>query len=225
MKRALIATSAIWGYLAIGPVYAGKQPQTDMEKFSYAVGVQIGQNLARQGISMDSESLVQAIRDVLDKSELKLSVPEMQGILADFQQKQVQLQNELGEKNRIEGDKFLAENRKKPGIVELPSGLQYKILRKGTGKKPTLDDTVLVQYKGSLLNGKVFDSSYSRGKPTSLVLHDVIKGWQEALTMMETGAKWQIFVPSRLAYGEQSAGPDIKPNSALIFDIELISIN
>ena len=150
---------------------------------------------------------------------------EMQEVLANYQKQQHTLQTLQAQKNKAAGDEFLAANRTKDGVVELPSGLQYKVISKGDGKKPGIDDNVLVHYRGTLLNGKEFDSSYKRGEPITLSLKNVIKGWQEALTMMGVGSKWQIYVPARLAYGQQAAGSDIQANSALIFDIELIAIN
>ena len=148
----------------------------------------------------------------------------MQQALVNYRDKELKKQDEMGKTNKVEGEKFLAENKNKEGVVSVPGGLQYKVIKKGDGNKPTADDEVIVHYRGTLLNGKEFDSSYSRGEPLALQLKGVIKGWQIALPMMQTGAKWQLYVPSELAYGPQAAGPDIGPNSTLIFDIELISI-
>ena len=206
-------------------ILADRQPDTDQEKFSYAVGVQLSQNMLRQAIPVDPEAFIQAIDDVLNHKDLKLTPEEMQQVLVSYQQQQMQKQSELAATNKTAGEKFLSENKAKPGVVTLPSGLQYKIINAGNGNKPTLDDTVVVHYEGSLLDGKVFDSSYQRGEPIQLQVNGVIKGWQEALPLMPVGAKWQVFIPAELGYGEGGAGGDIGPNSTLLFDIELISIN
>lgn len=225
MKKFLLFLLTAWACLSVNFAYADKQPQTDKEKFSYAVGIQLTENILRQSIQVDTEAFIQAIRDVLNNTEMKLTRNEMQEVLANYQKQQQTLQTLQAQKNKAAGDKFLAANRTKDGVVELPSGLQYKVISKGDGKKPGIDDNVLVHYRGTLLNGKEFDSSYKRGEPITLSLKNVIKGWQEALTMMGVGSKWQIYVPARLAYGQQAAGSDIQANSALIFDIELIAIN
>ena len=204
---------------------AEKQPATDQEKISYAIGVQLSQNILRQSLQIEPESFIQAISDVLNKKDLKLAPEEMQQVMVNYQQQQMQKKGELAATNKAAGEKFLAENKAKPGIVTLPSGLQYKIITAGNGKKPTPADTVTVHYEGSLLNGKEFDSSYKRGEPIQLQVNGVIKGWQEALPLMPTGSKWQVFIPAELAYGEGGAGNDIGPNSTIIFNIELISIN
>lgn len=225
MKKMLLLLLTAWGCLSVNFAYADKQPQTDNEKFSYAVGIQLAQNILRQSIQVDTEAFIQAIKDVLNNTEMKLTPNEMQEILVNYQKQQQTLQMQQAEKNKAAGDKFLATNKTKDGVVELPSGLQYKVITKGDGKKPSIDDNVLVHYRGTSLDGKEFDSSYKRGEPTTLGLKNVIKGWQEALMMMAVGSKWQIYVPSTLAYGQQAAGPDIQANSTLIFDIELIAIN
>jgi FKBP-type peptidyl-prolyl cis-trans isomerase FklB len=138
--------------------------------------------------------------------------------------KATETQKKAGEKNKKEGDTFLAENKKKPGVVTLPSGLQYKILKEGTGPTPKATDTVVTQYRGTLINGKEFDSSYKRNQPATFPCNQVIAGWTEALQKMKVGSKWQLFVPSNLGYGENGAGGDIGPNATLIFEVELIDI-
>ena len=138
--------------------------------------------------------------------------------------KQQEMAKKLGEKNKAEGEAFLAENKKKEGVITLPSGLQYKVIKAGTGKKPKATDTVTVHYQGTLIDGKEFDSSYRRGQPVTFPVNGVIPGWTEALQLMEEGAKWQIFIPSSLAYGDRGAGRDIGPHATLIFEIELVSI-
>lgn len=210
--------------LSSGIAHAEKQPASEKEKFSYAVGVQLATNIARQDIQLDIDSFLQAVRDIITSTPLKVSVEDMQQALVNYRDKEMKKQKVMGANNKAEGEKFLAENKNKEGVISVPGGLQYKIIKKGEGKKPTPEDTVVVHYRGTLINGKEFDSSYSRGEPISLGLKNVIKAWQIAVPMMQTGAKWQLFVPSDLAYGPQAAGPDIGPNSTLIFDIELISI-
>ena len=157
-----------------------------------------------------------------------LSDKEAQEVMMTFQKEQMAKLNEnarkLGEKNKKEGETFLAENKKKPGVVTLPSGLQYKILKEGTGRNPKATDTVVTHYRGTLLDGKEFDSSYKRGEPATFPLNGVIRGWTEALQLMKPGAKWQLFIPPQLAYGERGAGQDIGPNATLIFEVELIAI-
>jgi len=195
------------------------------QQFSYGVGFQIAQDLKQRGMDVDAEFLIQAIRDVFAGAPLKVSTEEMRAAFDTYRQKQMAEHQAVAEKNKKAGMEFLARNKKEKGITELPSGLQYKVSREGTGKSPLSSDTVTVNYRGTLINGEEFDSSYQRGVPATFPVNGVIKGWQEALPMMKEGAKWQIYVPSELAYGPQGAGGgNIGPNETLIFDIELISI-
>ena len=225
MRLSLQAIAILVTAIFTSYALAEKQPATDQEKFSYAVGVQLSTNMLRQAIQVDPASFIQAIDDVLNQKDLKLTTEVMQQVLVNYQQQQLQKQGELALTNKAAGEKFLTENKTKPGIVTLPSGLQYKIINAGNGNKPAADDSVTVHYQGALLDGKVFDSSYQRGEPINMQVNGVIKGWQEALSLMPVGSKWQVFIPAELAYGEGGAGGDIGPNSTLIFDIELISIN
>jgi FKBP-type peptidyl-prolyl cis-trans isomerase FklB len=213
--------------LPAGMTQADTQQMNDKQKLSYAIGAQFANNILQQPFDLDTDSFVEAIRDTLNGKELKLSIDEIRQVLVAYQQQQIQQQEEIGNKNKQEGQKFLEENRKNKDVKVLQSGLQYKIIKQGAGPKPTLEDNVTVHYKGILLNGKEFDSSYERenGAPVSISLNQVIKGWQEAVTMMPVGSKWEIYVPAELAYGERANGPVITPFSTLIFDIELISIN
>ena len=204
---------------------AEKQPQTDQEKFSYAVGVQLAQNVLRQAIKVDNESFLQGISDMLSLKDLKVSLEEMQRVLIAYRESEIKHQEQAAISNKQAGQNFLAENKKDKDVVELASGLQYKVIKQGAGKKPTLDDTITVHYRGTLIDGTEFDSSYKRGQPVNLQLKNVIKGWQVALPLMPVGSKWRLFIPPELAYGDKAAGPDIGPNSTLLFDIELISIN
>lgn len=202
--------------------------KTEKEKLSYALGLQVGTNLKQSEVDIDSAILARAVKDALSGAKPLLSEEEIRATLQDFQQKMVQKQmahmQQVAAKNKKEGDAFLAANKKKKGVVTLPNGLQYKVVKNGTGKKPKLNDTVVAHYTGTLINGKEFDSSVSRGQPATFPLNGVIKGWQEALQLMPEGSKWQVFIPAELGYGERGAGQHIEPNSTLVFDIELLSV-
>lgn len=206
-------------------VYADAELSSDKQKLSYAMGALFSQNLDQKQLELDIPAFLQAIEDSLKNAEPKMTTQEMQEILTKFQEEESKQLAALAEKNLADGKKFLEENKGKEGVTELPSGLQYKIVSEGDGEKPTADSTVTVHYRGMLLDGTEFDSSYSRGEPIELQLARVIKGWQEALPLMKVNSKWQIYVPADLAYGTHGAGTAIGPNAALIFDIELISIN
>ena len=198
--------------------------ESDLEKLSYSMGIFFGQSVSRQGMELDNDAFLQAVKDVLNNSELKLSKEEMQQILTEFQQKEQQELAAAATSNKEAGEKFLAENKKKEGVVTLESGLQYKVIKAGKGEKPESNSQVVVHYHGTLIDGTEFDSSYSRGEPVTLGVGQVIRGWQEALQLMPVGSKWQVAVPSNLAYGERGAGGTIRPNSTLLFDIELLEI-
>jgi FKBP-type peptidyl-prolyl cis-trans isomerase FklB len=200
-----------------------------MDKLSYALGLGIGQQLAQMGAKdLNVDDFAQSIRDVLEGRELKVSHREAQQIVQEYFQKQEQkMQAERAEKGktaREEGEKYLAENAKKDGVVTLKSGLQYQVLREGNGKKPTAKDQVKCHYEGFLIDGTVFDSSVQRGEPAVFGLQQVIAGWTEGLQLMQEGAKYRFFIPYRLAYGEGGAGQLIPPYAALIFDVELIEV-
>jgi FKBP-type peptidyl-prolyl cis-trans isomerase FklB len=202
--------------------------KTEKEKLSYSIGMEIGSNLKRQAIDVEVDLLLKGLRDGFSGGKTLLSPEEVRNVLTTFQKEMMAKQKEearvLGEKNKKEGEAFLAENKKKPGVVTLPSGLQYKVIKAGTGKKPKATDTVKTHYRGTLLDGTEFDSSYRRGEPATFPVKGVIPGWTEALQLMEEGAKWQLFIPPHLAYGERGAGPVIGPNATLIFEVELISV-
>jgi FKBP-type peptidyl-prolyl cis-trans isomerase FklB len=219
LKSALVL---ILGF-AFMPVQAAKV-ESDLEKLSYSMGIFFGQTVTRQGMNLDTAAFLQAVEDVLSKNELKLNKEEMQQILADYQKKEQEELAAQATSNKADGEKYLAENKKKEGVVTLDSGLQYKVITNGEGKKPAADSQVVVHYRGTLIDGTEFDSSYARGEPATLGVNQVIKGWQEALQLMTVGSKWQIVVPSNLAYGERGAGGAIRPNSTLLFDVELIEI-
>jgi FKBP-type peptidyl-prolyl cis-trans isomerase len=201
---------------------------TEKQKDSYALGMNVGRDLSRQPIDIDVTPFLQGVRDALEKRKSQLTDDEIKAALAQLQSQattKAEAENKiLGEANLKQGEEFLAGNKTKPGVVALPSGLQYKVITAGTGPKPTAADTVVCDYRGTLINGKEFDSSYKRGQPASFPVGGVIKGWTEALQMMPVGSKWELFIPPDLAYGARGAGPDIGPNSTLIFEVELHSI-
>ena len=197
---------------------------TQEEKLSYTVGTRVAQGLKRDSIEIDAAAFVQAIKDVQSGSELALKPEEMREVMQVHQKTLLEERKAAAERNKTEGEAFLAENKNKEGIVTLESGLQYKVIKEGTGATPKPTDSVVAHYRGTLIDGKEFDSSHKRGQPATFPVRGVIKGWQEALQKMKAGAQWQIFVPSELGYGARGAGADIGPNAALIFDIELLEI-
>ena len=201
---------------------------TQQEKVGYAIGMQIGSQLAQTKDSLNTDALILGINDAITQSAPKMTNEEMQQAKMAFQQEiQAKAQQEmasLATKNKAEGEAFLAANKTKEGVVTLPSGLQYKVLKAGTGATPTASDTVVTHYTGKLINGQVFDSSVQRGEPATFPVSGVIPGWTEALQKMKVGGKWELVIPSDLAYGERGAGQAIAPGSVLVFDIELLEI-
>jgi FKBP-type peptidyl-prolyl cis-trans isomerase FklB len=217
-----------------GTAAAAKTPapltlKTQKEKASYAIGMNIGKNLKRDSVEVDSAVLYRALKDALAGNKLLLTDEEAKTALMTLQT-EVRTKEEAKTKaaaieNKKTGEAFLAANKTKEGVVTLPSGLQYKILKAGTGPKPTAEDTVLCHYRGTLVDNTEFDSSYKRGEPLKIPVGGVIKGWTEAIQLMPVGSKWQLFIPSDLAYGERGApGSPIGPNSTLVFEVELVSI-
>ena len=198
------------------------------DKISYIIGMEIGKNFKDQSIDVEPGILLKGIKDGFSGGKALLTEQEINEMTLTFQKevmaKREEIAKRLGEKNKKEGEDFLAENKKKEGVITLPSGLQYKVIKAGSGKKLKLTDTVTTYYRGTLIDGTEFDSSYRRGQPVSFSVTGVIPGWSEPLQLMEEGAKWQVFIPSNLAYGERGAGPHIGPNATLIFEIGLISI-
>ena len=197
-----------------------------MDKVSYALGIGIGHQLANMGgQELNIDDFAQAVKDVLAGKELKIKSSEAQQIVQDFfaqqEQKISKQRAEAGKAHKEAGEKYLAENAKKDGVITLPSGLQYQVLKEGNGKKPTAKDSVKCHYEGFLVDGTVFDSSFQRGEPATFPLNQVITGWTEGLQLMQEGAKYRFFIPWRLGYGESGAGSLIPPYSALIFDVEL----
>jgi len=202
--------------------------KTDKDKVSYALGMNLGTNLHRDSIDIDTAVFLRALKDTLAGGKTLLTESETRAALMQLQTavraKQMEKMKLAGEANKKEGDSFLAANKTKEGVVTLPSGLEYKILAEGTGPKPAATDTVVCNYRGTLVNGAEFDSSYKRGQPATFPVSGVIKGWTEALQLMPVGSKWQLFLPAELAYGERGPSPEIGPNSTLVFEVELLSI-
>jgi FKBP-type peptidyl-prolyl cis-trans isomerase FklB len=202
--------------------------KTPKDKASYAIGMNIGKGLHKDSVDVDPAILLRGLKDGMAGGKTLLTDDEaksaMVAIQADLRKKQEAKMAIVGDANKKEGDEFLAQNKTKEGVVTLPSGLQYKILKEGTGPKPSASDSVVCNYKGTLIDNTEFDSSYKRGQPATFPVGQVIKGWTEVLQLMPVGSKWQVFVPSDLAYGPRAPGGAIGPNSTLIFEIELLSI-
>jgi FKBP-type peptidyl-prolyl cis-trans isomerase FklB len=202
--------------------------KTQKEKFSYAVGMKMGQNFKKQSVPVDASIYARGMKDALAGGKTLMTDEEaqaaIQAVQKEMQAKMQEKAKEAADANKKEGEVFLAANKGKDGVVALPSGLQYKILKAGTGPKPTPTDSVVCNYSGKLLDGKEFDSSYKRGQPATFPVTGVIKGWTEALQLMPVGSKWQLFIPSDLAYGDRGAGADIGPGAPLVFEVELMSI-
>jgi FKBP-type peptidyl-prolyl cis-trans isomerase len=202
--------------------------KTEKDKASYAIGANIGRSLHRDGADVDPAIMARGLKDGFTGSKMLLSDQEAQAAMttlqSDLRRKHDLRMQALGDANRKEGEAFLAANKTKEGVVTLPSGLQYKVLKEGSGPKPSVNDSVICNYRGTLLNNTEFDSSYKRGQPATFPVGHVIKGWTEALQLMPVGSKWQLFIPADLAYGERGTGPDIGPNATLVFEVELLSI-
>jgi FKBP-type peptidyl-prolyl cis-trans isomerase FklB len=216
--------------------FAGTAPAQDVpelkspqEKLSYALGMDLGRQIKMQSIEINPDVFVQGLKDTLSGSKALMTEEQARAVITEAQkgiaQKQQAQMAALAEKNKAEGQAFLTKNKTAESVVTLPSGLQYKIIKAGEGKKPMLDDTVVCNYRGTLINGTEFDSSYTRNEPATFPVKGVIKGWIEVLQLMPVGSKWQVFIPSELAYGERgTTGGPIGPNATLIFEIELVSI-
>ncbi len=202
--------------------------KTQKDKLSYALGMNLGSNLHKEKVEVDPAIVLRGLKDALAAGKMLLTEDQARATLTQLQtevrSKQQEKMKVAGELNKKEGVEFLAANKSKEGVVILPSGLQYKILTEGTGPKPTASDTVVCNYRGTLISGAEFDSSYKRGQPASFPVNGVIKGWTEALQLMPVGSKWQLFVPAELGYGDRGAGADIGPGATLIFEVELLSI-
>ncbi len=222
MKLRVFVT--LLGVVLLASQLSAQDLKSHKEKLSYIIGLDIGKNLKNQSVDIDQSALAKGIKDALSGTKSALTDEEIRETTTAFQKEMIAKRQALGEKNKKEGEAFLLENKKKKGITTLPSGLQYRVITAGKGKKPKPTDTVTVQYRGTLIDGTEFDSSYRRGQPATFPVNGVIPGWTEALGLMQEGSKWQIFVPSNLAYGERGSGGQIGPNATLIFEIELISV-
>ena len=202
--------------------------KTEKEKLSYAIGMNIGESIKKDSLDIDPAIMARALKDALTGTKPLMTEEEAKTVMTTFRAEMMKKQQakatEASDTNKQVGQKFLAANKAKEGVVTLPSGLQYKIIKQGDGPKPTASDTVVTNYRGTLIDGTEFDSSYKLGEPATFPVGQVIKGWTEALQLMPVGSKWQLYIPSDLAYGERSPGGEIGPNSTLIFDIELLSI-
>lgn len=193
------------------------------DKFSYAVGLNIGMNFKRQNVDVNPDIIVSGLKDGI-AGKPQMNTDQIRETMMAFEKDMQQKQAEAGKKNQADSEKFMADNKKKDGVKTTASGLQYKVIKEGNGAQPKSTDTVTVNYRGTLVDGTEFDSSYKRGQPATFPVGGVIKGWTEALEMMKAGSKYQLFIPPDLAYGEHSPSPTIPPNSALIFEVELISV-
>lgn len=214
---------ATWAHAAAPQTLASEN-----ERISYALGTEAGRNAKRLGIDLDVDALVQGLQHALSGAKPLLSEEELESARrayqAEMSKKLVEARKQAAQDNAKAGEAFLAENRKQPGVVTLPSGLQYRILQAGAGRRPTDKDTIACQYRGTLIDGTEFDNSYRRGTPATFKVAGVIPGWREALKQMQVGSKWQLFVPAHLAYGARGAGRAIGPNATLIFEVELLAI-
>lgn len=231
MKLKLVAFVAI---LALGLSSCSDEVKkvdlkTQKDKVSYSIGLDVGKTLKRQYIEIDSKAFMQGIKDAMTKDSLYLlSEAEINEVMQQFQkdlsQTMERKMKESADKNKKEGDEFLAKNAKRNGVKKTASGLQYEVLRSGNGPTPNDTSTVTVNYRGTLVNGKEFDNSYKRGQPATFPVKGVIRGWTEALQLMKAGDKWKIYIPSELAYGPNGAGEVIPPNATLIFEVELLDV-
>jgi len=228
----MLSVLIISAFLCVPQLWAQQQTaplKTEKDKESYVIGLNLGADMKRRSVEdLNFDMLVQGIRDAYSGGKKLLTEDEQNQIWASFQKNLAEKQKvnkmKMAEENKKKGDAFLAENKTKEGVVTTASGLQYKVLRAGKGPKPKLEDTVTTHYRGTLLDGTEFDSSYKRNEPVSFQIKGVIPGWTEALQLMETGSKWQLFIPADLAYGPNGAGGLIGPNETLIFEVELLSI-
>lgn len=210
----------------------GSAPPAGLEsleqRVSYLIGTNIGRSLKTDGVKIDLQLLIRGLTDAMEDKPLLLNDEQARATMIEFQQKAMAAENAeraaLGEKNKQDGAAFLAKNKLDPQVVTRPSGLQYKVLTQGTGASPKLTDQVTVHYRGTLLDGTEFDSSYKRNEPATFGVGEVIGGWTEALQLMKVGDKWQLFIPSDLAYGPEGRGPVIPPNAMLVFEVELLAV-
>lgn len=231
MNKTIVALSVAAATVLAGCQEEAKQEpvvlDTFEEKVSYAIGISVAQNVNIEQFNFDNAAFVQAVEDVRSGADVQLTDDEMRATMQSFQTQQRDLamakRNESMEKNKTEGEAFLSAKEQEEGVQKTESGLLYKVVSEGTGAKPALTDKVIAHYKGTLIDGEEFDSSYSRGEPATFPVNALIPGWTEALQLMSEGAKWELYIPSDLAYGEQG-NPRIEPNSVLVFELELLEI-
>ena len=223
MKRLIFIVAACSVALPLFGQEKSPPLKDQKDKVSYSIGLNIGSNLSKQNIPINPDVLATGIKDAI-AGKPQLTTDQVKEIMAAFEKDMEQKQQAAAQKNTSEGAKFLEENKKKEGVKTTASGLQYKAIKEGTGAQPKATDTVKVNYRGTLISGTEFDSSYKRGEPATFPLNGVIKGWTEGLQLMKTGSKYQFVVPANLAYGDRNVGPDIAPNSTLIFEVELIGV-
>ncbi len=223
MKRFIIS----FALLSLAGSVFGQDKSTPLkdskDKVSYSIGLNIGLNLKKQNVSINPDTFVLGLKDAL-AGKPQMTDEQVKETMTAFEKEMIDKQKAAGVKNGADGEKFLAENKKKEGVKTTASGLQYKVVKEGSGAQPKEKDTVMANYRGTLIDGTEFDSSYTRGQPATFPVSGVIKGWTEALQMMKVGSKYQLFIPANLAYGERAMGPDIGPNSTLIFEVELLDV-
>lgn len=227
-KLLLISVSAAMMLSAKQVLGHNVELDSKVKRISYAIGINtatgMAQELLQLNVEIDPDAMAQGIIDIFSGGDLRMSNEEMAATLTDFQEMIIQQQEEASKKNIEEGEKFMEQFGEQEGVVTTDSGLMYRVVVEGPGQKPTATDTVVVHYRGSLVNGRIFDDSYQRGEPATFPLDGIIAGWQEVLQLMTEGSTWEVVIPSNLAYGERGAPPSIPPNSALVFTIELIEV-
>lgn len=224
--------AGVLGVAVSAPLFAADAAKTMLstteDKVSYSIGSDLGRNLKKQGIAINPTVFAKGMEDGMRGGPLLMTEDEMKQVLSDFEKEMMNKRasefNQKAEENKVKGEAFLKDNKSKPGVVVLASGLQYKIIKEGKGAKPTKEDMVTVEYTGRLLNGEVFDSTEKTGKPVSFKLTEVIPGWTEALQLMPAGSTWEVYIPSKLAYGSRNVGGSIGPNETLIFSVHLIDV-
>ena len=225
MKQSFIVAT-IFAALSVGTFAQDQSAQLKdaKDKASYAIGLNIGRNFKKQNVDLNPDAVMMGLKDAVNGKKPALSETEERDAMNNLQKEAMEKQKAMADKNAAEGKKFLDDNKKKEGVKTTASGLQYKVMKEGNGPQPKAADTVTVDYKGTLIDGTEFDSSYKRGQPATFPLNGVIKGWTEGLQLMKTGGKYQFFIPADLAYGQRQMGPDIPPNSTLIFEVELKNV-
>jgi len=224
MKHFMIIAAALSVALTVSGENKPSQLKDLKDKVSYSIGLDLGFNFKKQNLELNPDALLAGVKDALSGKQPLLNENEVKETMTALTKEIEDKQKALGEQNVKDGEKFLAENKKKEGVKTTASGLQYKVIKEGTGPQPKLTDSVVANYRGTLINGTEFDSSYKRGQPATFPLAGVIKGWTEALQLMKVGSKYQLFIPPNLAYGDRAMGPALGPNSTLIFEVELVGI-